>query len=299
MAYGVNAPFGLKPLYSIHGGTWSGGTNTYYIYASADGGTTQTQSIFTGDPVQWSHKVVAGAAPEINTIIPYDPDFTLDAPSKFSYDPIVGVFQGCEYFLPNGTLVKSPYWEGDTKVLPGSVIKAFVMDDPDMVCEIQVSTLIDANANAFVGKPIFPNINASSLELTGGFGGNFAIAIGGGAHFSTVENPNGGTYANNPASGNRANGQSAYYLCVTTSTIAAGNDADYNKIFNTEGAAPGLLGRLALKAIGWSDNVQNQPLRSPFTVGGIPTLQTTPFLNVKVLINNHAYGCNSIGARYF
>ncbi len=296
MAYGVNAPFGLKPLYSIHGGTWSGGTNTYYIYASANGSATQAKSIFTGDPVQWAH-TAPGGYPDINTIIPYDPALISAQPSTFSNIPIVGVFQGCEYFLPNGTLVKSPYWEGGTKVLPGSVIKAFVMDDPDMVCEIQVSTSVAANAGTFVGKPTFPNTNTNA-ELAGGFGSNFAICVGGGLDFDTVANPNGGTYANNPASGNRANGQSAYYLCVTTSETLNGDGFDYNKIFNTRIGAAGIVGRSALKAIGWSDNLQNQPLLSPFTVGGIPTLNTTPFLNVKVLINNHAYGCNNVGISY-
>jgi hypothetical protein len=40
MAYGVNAPFGLQPISSISGGSWTEKVNEYYIYASADGATT-------------------------------------------------------------------------------------------------------------------------------------------------------------------------------------------------------------------------------------------------------------------
>lgn len=290
MAYGVNAPFGLKPLYSINGGTWSGVTNTYYIYASADGVTTSAISLFTGDPVQWNTN-----QNRLNTITLYDPQLFPATPAEFSSTPIVGVFQGCEYFLPNGTLVKSAYWPASTQVLPGSKIKALVVDDPSVVYEVQISTPINAAANAFVGKPVFPNTNASNALYKGGFGSNFALMYGGGDNFDTVPNPNGGTYANNPQTGNTLTGQSAFYLCVTTSNTLAGDNHDYNKIFNTEVATPNVVGRLPLKAIGWSDNVLNQPQANPF---GAATLENTPFLNVKVLINNHAYGCDNVGISY-
>jgi len=289
MAYGVNAPFGLKPLYSINGGSGAITTNTYYIYASADGVTTSAISLFTGDPIQWNTN-----QNRQNTITLYDPLYFPATPSEFSAVPVLGVFQGCEYRATNGALVQSPYWPGGTQVLPGSVIKAFVVDDPSVVYEIQVSTLVNAAANEFVGKPVFPNTNATSGNLKGGFGSNFALMIGGGANFDTVANPNGGTYNNNPQSGNTRTGQSAYYLCVTTSQTLAGNGNDYNKIFNTESGGTN-AGCLPLKAIGWSDNVQNIAQANPF---GAATLENTPFLNVKVLINNHAYGCNSIGISY-
>ena len=54
MAYGTNAPFGLRPLSSISGGNWTEKTNAYFIAASADGATTYGTNIFTGDPVIWN-----------------------------------------------------------------------------------------------------------------------------------------------------------------------------------------------------------------------------------------------------
>ena len=51
MAYGVNAPFGLRPISSINGGSWTEKVNEYFISASADGATTYASNIFTGDPV--------------------------------------------------------------------------------------------------------------------------------------------------------------------------------------------------------------------------------------------------------
>lgn len=51
MAYGVNAPFGLRPSSSINGGSWTEKVNEYFISASADGNTTYASNIFTGDPV--------------------------------------------------------------------------------------------------------------------------------------------------------------------------------------------------------------------------------------------------------
>ena len=47
MAYGVNAPFGLRPISSINGGSWTEKVNEYFISASADGVTTYASNIFT------------------------------------------------------------------------------------------------------------------------------------------------------------------------------------------------------------------------------------------------------------
>jgi hypothetical protein len=55
---------------------------------------------------------------------------------------------GCEYFSTNtGTnnLIKSPFWPASTVVMPGTFIKAFVIDDPDVVYDIQISSSTDAN----------------------------------------------------------------------------------------------------------------------------------------------------------
>lgn len=51
----------------------------------------------------------------------------------------LGVFAGCEYIDPTGKPVASPYWPASTLVLSGSVIKAYVYDDPDTVYKISTA----------------------------------------------------------------------------------------------------------------------------------------------------------------
>ena len=270
MAYGVNAPFGLRPLQSISGGSWTEKVNEYFIYTSADGDVTYDVSIFEGDPV-----VCSPVGNRSTTIARYLPNFADATPSTFSTLPILGVFVSCQYFDVSNKLIQSPFWPGATRVYPNSYIKAYVLDDPDVVFDIQVSTSIAANGDAFVASPTFPNVN-TNVGLNGGFGSNFALNIGGGGNFQTV-NP---TYANNPTGGSLQTGQSAFYLDVSSSTAngAPGNDHDYNKTLAT----------LPLKVIGYSPNSQNRP------APGL-TLTTTPFLNVRVMINNHVYRVGNLG----
>jgi hypothetical protein len=283
MAYGVNAPFGLRPISSITGGTWTEKVNEYYIYASTDGATTYGTSIFTGDPVVFTPtaaNIVGGTANASvgGFITRYLPNFTDGTPSTFSALPLLGVFVGCEYFSTvNGTnnLIKSPFWPASTQVIGGTLIKAYVIDDPNVVYDIQVSSSINAAANAFVAPPVFPNTNTNAdTLLKGAFGSNFALNVGGGTNFDTVA---GYSYANNPTGGSTLTGQSAFYLDVCTST-ALNNDHDYRKTTAT----------LPLKVVGWSQDPNN--VAAP----GL-TRATTPFLNVRVLINNHVYGHNVAG----
>lgn len=271
MAYGVNAPFGLKPISSITGGSWTEKTNTYPIFASADGATTYAANIFTGDPVVFSPTLA-----QAGTISIYLPAFADGTPSTYSALPLLGVFQGCEYKDVTGKLIKSAYWPASTRVYPGSSIKAWVIDDPNVVFDIQVSTRIAAAANAFVAAPNFPVANNTAANV-GAFGGNFALDIAGGGNFQTVPSPTGVPYANNPATGSVATGQSAFYLSASTATVAL-NNHDYSKTTVT----------LPLKVIGYSNDPRN--VAAP----GL-TLATTPFLNVRVLINNHVYGHNVVG----
>lgn len=277
MAYGKNAPFGLRPI--LGGNYISERLKTYKIYASADGLTTFATSLFTGDPVQMGTS--QGATPAINgllgTIRNYVPVFTDGTPSTFSPVSILGVFQGCEYYsYINGalTLNKSSFWPGGTQVVPGTEIIAYVLDDQDIIYDVQVSTHIDAAANTFVSSPIFPNMNNAVLASSGGIGSNFALNIGGGTNFNTIliaGNPAG--YANNPAAGNPRTGQSAFYLDVNTSTVGPYNNHDYGKNIPT----------MAVRVIDFSPNPDN--VAAP----GL-TLQTTPFINVMVQLNNPVYG---------
>ena len=79
MAYGTNAPFGLRPVSSINGGAWTEKLNTYHIYASPDGQTTYGSNIFCGDPVVWNPTLTQGG-----TIAVYQPNRTAGTPSTYS-----------------------------------------------------------------------------------------------------------------------------------------------------------------------------------------------------------------------
>jgi hypothetical protein len=290
MAYGTNAPFGLRPMNSLAGGSWTEKVNEYKIYASADGTSTYAVSLFTGDPVQWGTSVVNTPTTTglVGTIALYAPTFADATPSTFSTVPILGIFMGCRYQAANSVsstpYIASPYWPASAQVKPGTAIIAYVLDDPNVIFDIQVSTHIAAAANVFVGNPIFPNTNvtgaASPFQYAGTFGRNFALNVGGGANFDTVPTLADPTvnYTNNPATGSTLTGQSAFYLDVDTSTAAAYNNHDYAKNVTT----------LPLKAIAYTLKPEN--VAPPVANANIAT---TPFINVTVVINNHVYGKGS------
>jgi len=291
MAYGVNAPFGLRPLYSMSGGDWSEKLTEYTIYASDNGTSTYSKSIYTGDPVIWGTSLGATAADngKVQTIAVY-PQTIPDSPANnYPEVPVLGVFMGCEYISSSGNLVKSPFWPGGSRVAPGTPIKASVLDDKDVVYDIQVSVWRDAAASRFVARPYFPDVNttgATPFALYGGFDRNFALNIGGGTNFNTITNDAGVNlgYANNPANGSVITGQSAFYLDVDASTAitgVSGNVNDYNKTATT----------LPLKVIGYTDRSDNSP-----PVG--LTIDKTPFINVRVMLNNHAYVGRSAPVAY-
>jgi hypothetical protein len=304
MAYGQNAPFGLRPIATIHGGSWTEKVNEYYIYASADGLTTYQNSIFTGDPVVCATSIGGTAANgKIGTIAVYNPNYADGTPATFAGTgtaATLGVFMGCEYLSTvTGTnnLIKSPFWPGATQVQPGSVIKAYVLDDPSVIYDIQVSTNIAAAGNVFVGNPVFPNTNANGgapFNQAGGPGRNFALGIGGGGNFGTVQATIGAGpaedigYSDNPAHGSTLTGQSAFYLNVDTSTAAGYNTHDYLKNSAT----------LPLRALGYTQDVRNVPAAIVPGNNVQPTMQNTPFINVRVTLNNAVYAVGSTPTIY-
>lgn len=262
MAYGVNAPFGLRPLSSINGGSWTEKTTEYSIFAPADGVATYGASIFTGDPVVWNPTLA-----QAGTVAVYLPARTVNTPSTYSALPILGVFQGCEYITPAGILIKSAYWPAATPVLAGSVIKCLVIDDPNVVYDIQISTPGDVLANAR-----FPTINATATTYPAQFGRNLALDIG----IDADPNPHQNVF--NPTTGNTRTGQSAFYAVASSGTATNAFTNDYLKTTAT----------LPLKVLGYTQDPQN-------VAGPGLTIATTPFLNVRVTINNHAFGHNTVG----
>lgn len=215
MADKKNAPYGLKPACSITGGAWTEKTNVYYIATNAGGGTTYATPIFTGDPVIWGSALANQGG---GTIARYG--FNTDGNNDGNAVPVLGVFWGCEYTLATGELVKSAYWPGGVAVQAGSKIKAYIIDDPMVVYDIQVSTWTDvANEARFTYAMI---------------GQNFGFGLGGGGANLVPQNP---------AAGNMRTGLSAVYLATTFTA---------NDIAHTVNTLP-------LKAIGYTPDPQNGP----------------------------------------
>lgn len=110
----VNAPFGLKPIGAL--GVGDPRVNSYgktYTIATA---LNATLDLYT--PV-----VLTGTGNDITT-------------GAGTGEFLVGSFLGCEYLDPSGKLVKKHNWVAQTATKTGSVIKAYVADDPDLLFEI-------------------------------------------------------------------------------------------------------------------------------------------------------------------
>lgn len=123
MAYGTNAPWGLKPDRYANGSPYIGSTNKYAI-ASGYG-----TSIFTGDPVATLNDGTIGIG--------------------VAGSAIRGVFMGVQYTDTDGTFKFRPYWPASTTVQTGSTITALIIDDPNIVVNVQ-----ETNGSGAAGTPL-------------------------------------------------------------------------------------------------------------------------------------------------
>lgn len=142
MAYGVNAPFGLKPSVMNTGAPWNGQTNTYIISTTAPGTT-----LFTGDPVAQA----ADGGIVIGT----------------GGTGIIGVFMGCQYVDSTGNYRFSPYWQAGTSIQSNTIPTAFVVDDPTVLFDIQVATSTPGVGHA-------PSVSQTDLNRNA----NFVVGTG-------------------------------------------------------------------------------------------------------------------------
>lgn len=115
-----NAPFGLRAVRHLFGGVMR--PNEYTIadqYGTA---------LYEGDPV-----VCTGTGRN------------LAIGTAASSGVISGVFSGCEYVDTLGDTKFSKFWPAAQVTKTGSVIKAFVYDDPHILFEVQFATLAAAD----------------------------------------------------------------------------------------------------------------------------------------------------------
>lgn len=139
MAYGTNAPNGLRPKRKLDGSAWTGQTNRYPV-ASGYG-----TSLFKGDPVT----VLADGTLGIAT------------PGSAS----IGVFWGIQWTDTTGIARNESFWTASTVTRGAVAAQAFVIDDPNVIFTIQ-----ESNGAGAAGTPI---------ALTDvGLNANFAIGTG-------------------------------------------------------------------------------------------------------------------------
>lgn len=140
----VDAKFGLRPVRKVDGGNIS--QNVYSI------ATDYTTAIYEGDVVEMTgtgRNVSKAAATNVDNI---------------------GVFKGCSYVDSTGSTVFSHHWPGvsDSK----SNIKAYVIDDPNVVFEVQA----DACAEGEIGVLVDWNVGTGNANT--GLSGLYAVVSG-------------------------------------------------------------------------------------------------------------------------
>jgi hypothetical protein len=152
MAYPtVSAPYGLKPINLIGGQVFAGATRQFNI-ASAYG-----TSIFNGDVV----KLVAGGTIEKDT-------------GEATATP-VGVFLGCSYVNAQGQTIFQQYFPASTAAPTGTVITAFVADDPDQLFKVVLVAGNTEDGNGLTPAYLGRTMIGSNVELVQNAGSTIAI----------------------------------------------------------------------------------------------------------------------------
>lgn len=317
MAYGVNAPFGLRPYSHLNGGADDIRTNSNYVIDVVTAST-----LNKGDPVIFAPSIADSAVGAYykggkSTITRYNPTVTLAAggtATSFAAGtnpPIVGIFQGCEYWV-NGTYYNQEYWVAGTPAT--SEVKAYVIDDPNVIWDVQLSTWFgsdQAEATRFLVLPCmqlqnatWPNTGHAAATPTAAnsalIGSNVALLtgrgpVGGGAggttSLTTITTWNGTAaavagYADNPIIGGAGYtlGVSTYYACPSLAgTNAAPSAPNGSNEYARTAAIP-------FKVLGFTQDPRNVPARYGLpATGAVGTYFNTPFLNVYGIINNHAF----------
>lgn len=330
MAYGVNAPFGLRPYGHLIGGADDIRTNSNYVID-----TITAVTLNKGDPVIFAPTVADSAVGVYykggqSVITRYNPTVTLAAatnPTTFAAGtnpPIVGIFQGCEYWV-NGTYYNQEYWVAGTPAT--SVVKAYVIDDPNVIWDVQLGTWMGSIGNAvglgvgtaFVVPPTmqrqvapWPNtyagadlnpvaansalIGTNVMLLTGR--GPAAGNAGGSGSLTTIQLWNGTAavvagYSDNPLIANYGGvgpsnplGVSTYYACPSLAADTQNPSiADGRNEYARNAQA-------SFKVLGFTPDPRNVPALYGFPSAALATAGTyfnTPFLNVIGVINNHAF----------
>jgi hypothetical protein len=324
MAYGVNAPFGLRPYSHLNGGADDIRTNSNYIIDVVTGTT-----LNKGDPVILAPAIANSAVGLYqnggeSVITRYNPTVTLqsanNATAITTNPPIVGIFMGCEYWV-NGTYYNQEYFVAGTPAT--SKVRAYVIDDPNVIWDVQLGTWhgSDSATNTqFLVLPCmqlqnatWPNTGHAAANPTAAnsaiIGSNLMLLTGRGptagngntGALGTIQKWEGGGavvagYKENPLVANyglagpsNPLGISTFYACPSLAGTS-GNPSvpDGRNEYARDAAMP-------FKVLGFTPDPLNKPaLFGQPADGTAGTYFNTPFLNVIGLINNHAFRPGSV-----
>ena len=123
MAYPtVDKPYGLKPI-NLYGGTPFAGATRQYRIASG-----YNTAIFNGDVVEMIDN---------GTIIK---SAVTSARATVTTSQIMGVFMGCSYVNAQGQTIFAQYFPANTAAPTGTVITAYVVNDPNTLFKVVIAT---------------------------------------------------------------------------------------------------------------------------------------------------------------
>ena len=132
------APYGLKPVKRSDGMPYAGATSQYLIDPAGE-----ATNLFYGQVV------IIGADGYIALSTATGADITTNNLGGNGLGAI-GVFVGCEYVNSSGQLVQAQYYPTGTS--NGDAIKAYVVDDPNVLFQVQADGAMDQSdigANTF------------------------------------------------------------------------------------------------------------------------------------------------------
>jgi hypothetical protein len=136
------APYGLRPVKRADGMPYAGARSEYLIDPSGE-----ATNLFYGQVVH------IGADGYIALSTATGADGTTNAlPTGTTLTGSLGVFVGCEYVNAQGQLIHSQYYPSGYAAPTGTAIKAYVVDDPNVLFQVQLdgaADQTDIGANTF------------------------------------------------------------------------------------------------------------------------------------------------------
>jgi len=162
----IAAPYGLKPVKRADGMAYAGAMSQYLIDPAGEG-----TNLFYGQVVHigadgfLALSTATGANGGANAL-----------PTGTNLTGSLGVFMGCEYINAQGQLIFAQYYPSGYAAPAGTQIKAFVVDDPNVLFQVQldgVADQTDIGANTFFAAAqststgsVVTGVSTSALEST-------------------------------------------------------------------------------------------------------------------------------------